>query len=160
MDPNCGRPDNDLEHRAERPPGHERCPLWSSPLYLPHHNAEFQGLWPLRTKEEIKEVCSAFNSDKYGKRSWAHYPALWTLKHVNSLPNPDPTDIKALDTKPVSTKNVAIDQEAEAKRPELGRQAQEWAGIAQEPRSDSFVFVGRWSKQKGVDLIADIMPSM
>ena len=48
-------------------------------------------------------------SDKYGKRSWARYPALWTLKHVDSLPNLDPTDIEALDTKPVSTKNVAID---------------------------------------------------
>jgi alpha-1,3-glucan synthase len=96
------------------------------PVCLSLHNAEFQGLWPLRTKEEMKEVCSAFNvskehctkyvqfgntfnllhaaasfislhqrsvgvagvSDKYGKRSWARYPALWTLKHVDSLPNP------------------------------------------------------------------------
>ena len=181
----------------------EPCPRSPLPLAQGHvclslYKAEFQGLWPLRTKEEMKEVCSAFNiskehctkyvqfgntfnllhatasyisihqnsvgvagvSDKYGKRSWARYPALWTLKHVDSLPNPDPTDIEALDAKPVSTKNVAIDQEAEAKRPELKRQAQEWAGIAQDPRSDLFVFVGRWSKQKGVDLIADIMPSM
>jgi len=168
------------------------------PVCLSLHNAEFQGLWPLRTKEEMKEVCSAFNiskehctkyvqfgntfnllhaaasfisehqnsigvagvSDKYGKRSWARYPALWTLKHVDSLPNPDPSDIEALDANPVSTKNVAIDQDAEAKRPELKRQAQEWAGIAQNPKSDLFVFVGRWSKQKGVDLIADIMPAM
>ena len=168
------------------------------PVCLSLHNAEFQGLWPLRTKEEMKEVCSAFNlskehctkyvqfgnsfnllhaassfisvhqnsvgvagvSDKYGKRSWARYPALWTLKHVDSLPNPDPTDVEALDAKPVSTKNVAVDLEAEAKRPGLKKQAQEWAGIAQNPNSDLFVFVGRWSKQKGVDLIADIMPSM
>jgi len=65
-----------------------------------------------------------------------------------------------LDTNPVSTKNVVIDQDAEAKRPELKRQAQEWAGIAQNPKSDLFVFVGRWSKQKGVNLIADIMPAM
>ena len=99
-------------------------------------------------------------SDKYGKQSWACYPVLWTLKHVNSLLNPDPTDIEALDAKLVSTKNVAIDLEAEAKRLELKRQAQEWAGITQDPRSDLFVFVGHWSKQKGVDLIADIMPSM
>jgi len=168
------------------------------PVCLSLHNAEFQGLWPLRTKEEMKEVCSAFNvskehctkyvqfgntfnllhaaasfisvhqnsigvagvSDKYGKRSWARYPALWTLKHVDSLPNPDPSDIEALDAKPVSTKNIAVDQEAESKRPEFKRQAQEWAGIAQNPNSDLFVFVGRWSKQKGVDLIADIMPAM
>ncbi|KAJ7063334.1 modular protein with glycoside hydrolase family 13 and glycosyltransferase family 5 domains [Mycena amicta] len=147
------------------------------PVCLSLHNAEFQGLWPLRTKEEMKEVCSAFNiskehctkyksvgvagvSDKYGKRSWARYPALWTLKHVDSLPNPDPSDIAALDESPTKAKDVQVDQEAEALRPELKRQAQEWAGIAQDPHSDLFVFVGRWSKQKGVDLIADIMPSM
>ena len=115
------------------------APIYLLPKVIPVcfslHNAEFQGLWPLRTKEEVKEVCVAFNiskehctkyiqfgnafnplhaaasfisihqksigvagvSDKYGKGSWARYPALWTLKHVDSLPNPDPTDIAALD---------------------------------------------------------------
>lgn len=168
------------------------------PVCLSLHNAEFQGLWPLRTKEEMKEVCSAFNiskehctkyvqfgntfnllhaaasfisvhqksvgvagvSDKYGKRSWARYPALWTLKHVDSLPNPDPTDIAALDEKPVAVRDIQIDQSAEAERPEHKRQAQEWAGIRQDPNADLFVFVGRWSKQKGVDLIADVFPSL
>ncbi|KAJ3541757.1 hypothetical protein NM688_g6042 [Phlebia brevispora] len=168
------------------------------PVCLSLHNAEFQGLWPLRTKEEMKEVCSAFNiskenctkyvqfgntfnllhaaasfisvhqksigvagvSDKYGKRSWARYPALWTLKHVDSLPNPDPTDIAALDENPISVRDITIDQKAEAERPEHKRQAQEWAGIKQDPNADLFVFVGRWSKQKGVDLIADVMPSL
>jgi alpha-1,3-glucan synthase len=168
------------------------------PVCLSLHNAEFQGLWPLRTKEEMKEVCSAFNiskehctkyvqfgntfnllhaaasfisthqksvgvagvSDKYGKRSWARYPALWTLKHVDSLPNPDPSDIAALDEKPTAARDVEIDEEAEAARPELKRQAQEWANIKQDPNSDLFVFVGRWSKQKGVDLIADVMPTL
>lgn len=168
------------------------------PVCLSLHNAEFQGLWPLRTKEEMKEVCSAFNiskehctkyvqfgntfnllhaaasfisthqksvgvagvSDKYGKRSWARYPALWTLKHVDSLPNPDPSDIAALDEKPTVARDVKIDQEAEAARPDFKRQAQEWAGIKQDPDSDLFVFVGRWSKQKGVDLIADVMPAL
>ena len=168
------------------------------PVCLSLHNAEFQGLWPLRTKEEMKEVCSAFNiskenctkyvqfgntfnllhagasyisvhqksigvagvSDKYGKRSWARYPALWTLKHVDSLPNPDPTDIAALDENPVSIRDIKVDEAAEAQRPDLKRQAQEWAGIKQDPNADLFVFVGRWSKQKGVDLIADVMPSL
>ena len=168
------------------------------PVCLSLHNAEFQGLWPLRTKEEMKEVCSAFNiskehctkyvqfgntfnllhaaasfisvhqksigvagvSDKYGKRSWARYPALWTLKHVDSLPNPDPTDIAALDENPVSIRDIQIDQAAESERPEHKRQAQEWAGIKQDPNADLFVFVGRWSKQKGVDIIADVMPSL
>lgn len=168
------------------------------PVCLSLHNAEFQGLWPLRTKEEMKEVCSAFNiskehctkyvqfgntfnllhaaasfisthqksvgvagvSDKYGKRSWARYPALWTLKHVDSLPNPDPSDIAALDEKPTVARDVQIDEVAEAARPDFKRQAQEWAGIKQDPDSDLFVFVGRWSKQKGVDLIADVMPGL
>ncbi|KZT26358.1 glycosyltransferase family 5 protein [Neolentinus lepideus HHB14362 ss-1] len=168
------------------------------PVCLSLHNAEFQGLWPLRTKEEMKEVCSAFNiskehctkyvqfgntfnllhaaasfisvhqksigvagvSDKYGKRSWARYPALWTLKHVDSLPNPDPTDIAALDENPTSLRDIQIDQEAEAQRPEHKRQAQEWAGIKQDRNAALFVFVGRWSKQKGVDIIADVLPSM
>jgi alpha-1,3-glucan synthase len=63
-------------------------------------------------------------------------PRLWTLKHVDSLPNPDPSDIEALDSKPISTKDVKVDEAAEAKRPEAKRQAQEWAGIAQNPKSD------------------------
>ncbi|CAE6458939.1 unnamed protein product, partial [Rhizoctonia solani] len=120
------------------------APLYLLPRVLPVclslHNAEFQGLWPLRTKDEMKEVCLAFNlskevctktfnllhaaasfigvhqksvgvagvSYKYGKRSWACYPALWTLKHVDLLPNPDPSDIAALNEKPVDMSNVAI----------------------------------------------------
>ncbi|ORY31635.1 putative alpha-glucan synthase [Naematelia encephala] len=168
------------------------------PVCLSLHNAEFQGLWPLRTKDEMKEVCAAFNiskeicskyvqfgntfnllhaaasfisdhqksigvagvSDKYGKRSWARYPALWTLRNIDSLPNPDPTDIAALDAQPLAVDKIEVDQEAESKRPEQKRQAQEWAGIKQDPNADLFVFVGRWSKQKGVDLIADVMPSL
>lgn len=177
-------------------------PLYLLPKVLPVclslHNAEFQGLWPLRTKDEMKEVCAAFNiskevcskyvqfgntfnllhaaasyishhqksigvagvSDKYGKRSWARYPALWTLRNIDSLPNPDPTDIAALDAQPLAVNKIQIDEEAESKRPEQKRQAQEWAGIKQDPNADLFVFVGRWSKQKGVDLIADVMPSL
>jgi alpha-1,3-glucan synthase len=55
---------------------------------------------------------------------------------------------------------VQVDEEAEAERPEHKRKAQEWANLKQDPDADLFVFVGRWSKQKGVDLIADVMPSM
>jgi alpha-1,3-glucan synthase len=178
------------------------APLYLLPKILPTclslHNAEFQGLWPLRTKEEMKEVCAAFNipkevctkyvqfgntfnllhagasfislhqksigvagvSDKYGKRSWARYPALWTLKNIDSLPNPDPTDIAALDSQPIAVDKIEVDQGAESKRPEDKRLAQEWAGLKQDPNAELFVFVGRWSKQKGVDLIADVMPSI
>ncbi|KAK4704606.1 hypothetical protein P7C70_g1601, partial [Phenoliferia sp. Uapishka_3] len=99
-------------------------------------------------------------SDKYGKRSWARYPALWTLKKIDSLPNPDPTDIEALDLAPLDAKAVQVDAAAESKRPEYRRQAQNWAGLEEDPEAELFVFVGRWSKQKGIDLIADIFPSI
>jgi len=177
-------------------------PLYLLPRVLPVclslHNAEFQGLWPLRTKEEADEVCRAFNlskdictryvqfgnvfnllhaaasfishhqksvgvagvSDKYGKRSWARYPALWTLKTIDSLPNPDPTDIEALDETPRNMKDVTIDEAAEAQRPEDKRKTQEWAGLHQDPKAQLFVFVGRWSLQKGVDLIADVFTTI
>lgn len=177
-------------------------PLYLLPTVLPVclslHNAEFQGLWPLRTKEEADEVCRAFNlskeictkyvqfgnvfnllhaaasfishhqksvgvagvSDKYGKRSWARYPALWTLKTIDSLPNPDPTDIEALDETPRKMKDVMIDEAAEARRPEDKRKTQEWAGLKEDPEAQLFVFVGRWSLQKGVDLIADVFTSI
>ncbi|KAL7417332.1 putative alpha-glucan synthase [Mrakia frigida] len=178
------------------------APLYLLPKIFPTclslHNAEFQGLWPLRNKDEMNEVCAAFNlpkevttkyvqygntfnllhagaafiaahqksigvagvSDKYGKRSWARYPALWILKQIDSLPNPDPDDIEALDQQQVDVKHMQIDRAAEAKRPGLKRQAQEWAGIEQNPQAQLFVFVGRWSKQKGVDIIADVFPAL
>ncbi|KAI8457791.1 hypothetical protein BY996DRAFT_4577963 [Phakopsora pachyrhizi] len=178
------------------------APLYLLPTVLPVclslHNAEFQGLWPLRTKEESEEVCRAFNlpkeictkyvqfgnvfnllhaaasfishhqksvgvagvSDKYGKRSWARYPALWTLKTIDSLPNPDPTDIEALDEEPRNMKSVVVDEEAESKRPIDKRKTQEWAGLNQDTNAQLFVFVGRWSLQKGVDLIADVFTTI
>src|SRR5258708_2963841 len=74
-----------------------------------------------------KSVGVAGVSDKYGKRSWARYPALWTLKHVDSLPNPDPSDIDALDENAPKVADIKIDKKAEAERPEHKRQAQEWA---------------------------------
>ncbi|OBZ75598.1 Cell wall alpha-1,3-glucan synthase mok13 [Grifola frondosa] len=154
------------------------------PVCLSLHNAEFQGLWPLRTKEEMKEVCSAFNISKehctkyvqFGNTfNLLHAAASFISVHQKSLgsvsrvvdsqacrlpPESCPTDIAALDENPVSVRDIKIDQVAEAERPEHKRQAQEWAGIKQDPNADLFVFVGRWSKQKGVDLIADVMPSL
>jgi len=167
------------------------------PVCLTLYHAKFRGLWSLQSKENLKEVCSAFNmskehcrkyvqfgnefnlhhaaasyirlhqkgvgvigvSDKYGKRSWTRYPALWPLKHVDSLPNPDPSVIKTLEEKLVDLEHIQIDGVAEAARPEHKHQAQEWAHIKQDPKADLFVFVGQWSKQKCIDLIADVMPS-
>ncbi|KKK19324.1 hypothetical protein P175DRAFT_0501355 [Aspergillus ochraceoroseus IBT 24754] len=168
------------------------------PACLSLHNAEFQGLWPMRTQQEKDEVCSVFNleletvrryvqfgevfnllhagasylrvhqqgfgavgvSKKYGKRSYARYPIFWGLRKVGNLPNPDPSDIGEWSKEIPKENDITVDPNFEAGRTELKRQAQEWAGLEQNPDADLLVFVGRWSMQKGVDLIADVMPAV
>ncbi|CEJ56521.1 Putative Alpha-1,3-glucan synthase Ags1 [Penicillium brasilianum] len=176
------------------------APLYLLPQTIPAclslHNAEFQGLWPMRTQKERREVCEVFNLDedvarkyvqfgevfnllhagasylrvnqqgfgavgvskKYGKRSYARYPIFWGLRKVGNLPNPDPSDVGEWTKQPIT--EATVDPEYEAGRAELKRQAQEWAGLEQNPDADLLVFVGRWSMQKGVDLIADAMPAV
>ncbi|KAM7188085.1 family 5 putative glycoside hydrolase family 13/Glycosyltransferase [Rhypophila sp. PSN 637] len=169
------------------------------PVCLSLHNAEFQGMWGLGTKQEKAEVCKVFNleekvverfvqfgevfnllhagasylrefqhgfgavgvSKKYGKRSFARYPIFWGLSKIGALPNPDPSDTGEWSPElELSAQNeeVVVDQAFEAGRAELRRQAQEWAGLEQKADAELFVFVGRWSMQKGVDLIADVFP--
>jgi len=169
------------------------------PCALSLHNAEFQGLWPMRSKEETDEVCKLFNlepeivkkyvkfgevfnllhagasylrihqdgfgavgvSKKYGKRSYARYPIFWGLKNIGALPNPDPSDTAECNTtEPASTTDVQVDQNYEAERADLRVQAQKWAHLKVDPTAELFVFVGRWSNQKGVDLIADTFPTI
>ena len=168
------------------------------PCCLSLHNAEFQGLWPMRTPKEREEVCQVYNlpvetatkyvqfgevfnllhagasylrvhqqgfgavgvSKKYGKRSYARYPIFWGLKKVGKLPNPDPSDTGEWDKQLPKDEDIKVDDEFELNRAELKRQAQEWAGLDQNPKADLLVFVGRWSNQKGIDLIADVFPSV
>ncbi|KAF2765531.1 hypothetical protein EJ03DRAFT_330849 [Teratosphaeria nubilosa] len=168
------------------------------PCCLSLHNAEFQGLWPMRNPREVDEICSVFNlpqpvvqryvqfgevfnllhagasilrihqkgfgavgvSKKYGKRSWARYPIFWGLKKIGALPNPDPSDVAEWDKKLADPNDIQIDQVFESGRAGLKRQAQEWAGLEQRADADLFVFVGRWSMQKGIDLIADVFPAV
>lgn len=99
-------------------------------------------------------------SKKYGKRSYARYPIFWGLSAIGALPNPDPTDTSEWERNAVDNSEIAIDADFEAQRPGLKKQAQEWAGLKQDPDAELFVFVGRWSMQKGVDLIADVFPSI
>jgi alpha-1,3-glucan synthase len=168
------------------------------PICLSLHNAEFQGLWPMRTQKEKTEVCSVFNLDlevatryvqfgevfnllhagasylrlhqqgfgavgvskKYGKRSFARYPIFWGLRKVGNLPNPDPSDTGEWNRALPKEREINIDIGFETARADLKRQAQEWAGLEQKPGADLLVFVGRWSMQKGIDLIADVLPGV
>ncbi|KAI9741677.1 MAG: Cell wall alpha-1,3-glucan synthase ags1 [Cirrosporium novae-zelandiae] len=168
------------------------------PVCLSLHNAEFQGLWPMRSVKEREEVCSVFNlepevaaryvqfgevfnllhagasylrihqqgfgavgvSAKYGKRSYARYPIFWGLKKIGKLPNPDPSDTGEWNKELPKDGDIKVDPGFEADRGDLRRQAQEWAGLNVDPSAELFVFVGRWSMQKGVDLIADVFPTV
>ncbi|KAF1984700.1 glycosyltransferase family 5 protein [Aulographum hederae CBS 113979] len=178
------------------------APLYLLPEVIPAclslHNAEFQGLWPMRTAKEREEVCKVFNvsvedaqkyiqfgevfnllhagasylrihqkgfgavgvSKKYGKRSYARYPIFWGLNKIRSLPNPDPTDTAEWHKGEDAGAVITVDKEFEGGRGDLRKQAQEWAGLKIDPEAELFVFVGRWSMQKGVDLIADCFPSI
>ncbi|ORY61497.1 alpha amylase [Pseudomassariella vexata] len=180
------------------------APLYLLPQTIPTclslHNAEFQGLWPMRTPEEQREVCDVFGlpmdivkeyvqygsvfnllhagasylrlhqrgfgavgvSKKYGDRSLARYPIFWSLKEIGQLPNPDPSDTAEWnpEMEDLGEKGIKVDPAFEAARGDLRRQAQEWAGLEVDPTAELFVFVGRWSVQKGCDLIADIFPSI
>ncbi|TVY93725.1 Cell wall alpha-1,3-glucan synthase [Lachnellula willkommii] len=168
------------------------------PVCLSLHNAEFQGLWPLRNSKEFEEVCSVYNlshdvvrkyvqfgdvfnllhagssylrihqksfgavgvSKKYGDRAWARYPIFWGLDNIGQLPNPDPSDTAEFNQKLHESEAIQIDEGFENERPVLRRQAQEWAGLNVDPEAELMVFVGRWSMQKGIDLIADVMPAI
>ncbi|KAL8801671.1 MAG: hypothetical protein Q9182_004308 [Xanthomendoza sp. 2 TL-2023] len=99
-------------------------------------------------------------SAKYGKRSFARYPIFWGLPKIDSLPNPDPTDTADWNNELPTMEDTSVDPEVEAGRADLKRQAQEWAGLEINPEAELFVFVGRWSMQKGIDLIADVFPAV
>jgi alpha-1,3-glucan synthase len=179
------------------------APLYLLPNTIPVcfslHNAEFQGLWPMKTAAESAEVSKIFNltldvvqkfvqfgqvfnllhagasylrvfqqgfgavgvSKKYGKRAYLRYPIFWGLKNIGQLPNPDPTDTADWNGLQLAAEeDTTVDEDFEAQRPALRVEAQKWAGLEQDADAELFVFVGRWSKQKGVDLIADIFPSI
>ncbi|KKY18703.1 putative alpha-glucan [Phaeomoniella chlamydospora] len=179
------------------------APLYLLPQVIPCclslHNAEFQGLWPIRNPTELDEISRVFNLDKqiiqdyvqfgeifnllhagasylrvhqrgfgavgvskkYGKRSLARYPIFWGLSRIGALPNPDPSDTAEWKKEEFSShKKIGLDFAAEAKRGDFRVQAQKWAGLKVDPNAELFVFVGRWSMQKGVDAIADVFPSL
>lgn len=178
------------------------APLYLLPRTIPCclslHNAEFQGLWPLRNKKELDEISEVFNlnisvirkyvqfgevfnllhagasylrvhqrgfgavgvSNKYGDRSYARYPIFWGLKEIGKLPNPDPSDTEPWDPEAEAHQVIQVDPEYENSRGVDRCQAQKWAGLQVDPTAELFVFVGRWSVQKGVDLIADVFPAI
>lgn len=87
-------------------------------------------------------------STKYGQRAFARYPIFWGMKDVggtsvqhhiigspllnrSGLPNPDPTDTAPWSGEHIKPEEVFVDNDLEASKPTLKRQAQNWAGFVQ-----------------------------
>ena len=126
-----------------------------------------EGLWSRRCVEEVWCTFIRSISHLLGEFSFAdacfegHEVAniAQGLPKVGILPNPDPADIEHFD-KCLPNPDVAIDREYEASRGATRKQAQQWANLNIDESAELFVFVGRWSMQKGIDLIADVFPKV
>lgn len=101
-------------------------------------------------------------STKYSTRSLARYPIFWGLRAIGSLKYPDPVNAqnRHLNISVPSPSNHTMMRKFQAKRTFLRTKVQEWAQLEMNPNADLFVFVGGWSKQKGIDLIADVFPAI
>ena len=54
------------------------------PACLSLHNAEFQGLWPMRTKKEREEVCSVYNLDYSVVKELVMFGEIFNLLHAGA----------------------------------------------------------------------------
>lgn len=54
------------------------------PVCLSLHNAEFQGLWPVRTSEEFDEICQVYNLDKDSVRDYVQFGQVFNLLHAGA----------------------------------------------------------------------------
>ena len=98
-------------------------------------------------------------SQRYGERCFARYPISWGLKTIQGLPNPDPSDTS--DWKPgEASRNANVVPTSKLDRGQYKRKAQKWAQLTEDFQADLFVFIGRWSIQKGIDLVANIIPRL
>lgn len=63
------------------------APLYLLPRTIPCalslHNAEFQGMWPMRTSDESKEVCKVFNLDEDVVKKFCQYGSGACLNQQN-----------------------------------------------------------------------------
>ena len=54
------------------------------PVCLSLHNAEFQGLWPVRTANEMDEICQVFNLDKSTVKKYVQFGEVFNLLHAGA----------------------------------------------------------------------------
>ena len=52
------------------------------PICVSLHNAEFQGLWPLRNQKEMDEICKVFNLPEEVVRKYVQFGEVFNLLHA------------------------------------------------------------------------------
>ncbi|ROV87285.1 hypothetical protein VSDG_09894 [Cytospora chrysosperma] len=119
------------------------------------HDAEFQGLWPMRTPEESKEVSNVFNLDIEIVREYVQFGSVFNLLHAE-------TSYLRIHQRGFGAVGVSkkYGDRSYARYPIFWGLSKIGQLPNPGPTAELFVFVGRWSLQKGVDLIADIFPSI
>lgn len=62
------------------------APLYLLPTVIPCclslHNAEFQGMWPLRTEEQMAETCRIFNLEEQIVKKYVQFGDVFNLLHA------------------------------------------------------------------------------
>ena len=62
------------------------APLYLLPRIIPCclslHNAEFQGLWPIRTPQELSEICGVYNLDAAIVKKYVQFGEVFNLLHA------------------------------------------------------------------------------
>lgn len=95
----------------------------------------------------------------YSMGSSAGNPTFWGLGKI-AYPDHGDAVIQSSNIAGPPTANPTVVGDFRAKRALLRTQVQKWAQLEKNPNADLFVFAGFWSKQTGVDLIADLFPSI
>ena len=146
----------------------ELCEIFNLTPYVVRQYLIFGGVFNL-LHAGVSYLCrwqSGFGavrvSTKCSTRSLARYLIFWGLGTIDSVAYPDPvnTQNQHLGSPAPSPPNRIMEGNFQARRALLRTRAQEWAQLEKNPNADLFVFVGRWSKQKGIDLIADVFPAI
>lgn len=64
------------------------APLYLLPAVVPCclslHNAEFQGMWPLRTSSEMNDICQIFNLEKEVVQKYIQFGEVFNLLHAGA----------------------------------------------------------------------------
>ena len=95
----------------------------------------------------------------YSMGSSAGNPTFWALGKIAYSDHGD-AEIQSSNVTGPPTANSTVVGDFRARRALLRTQAQKRAQLEKNPNADLSVFAGFWSKQTGVDLIADLFPAI